>query len=72
MEELSARRRELHYLNRKRLQNNYNLVVDARGGFFFGCGLLPLCGVALTLVVDFSLLILALFLLVLLLLHFLS
>jgi hypothetical protein len=42
VKKLSARRRELHYMKRKRPQNNYNPVVDARGGFFFGCGLLPL------------------------------
>ncbi|MDQ3969729.1 MAG: hypothetical protein M3275_15210, partial [Thermoproteota archaeon] len=54
VEELSARRRELHYyINRKRLQNNYSLVVDARGGFFFGCVRCcpSLCGVALTFLV---------------------
>jgi hypothetical protein len=40
VDESSARRRELHCINRKRPQNNYNPVVNARGGF--GCELLPL------------------------------
>ncbi len=42
VEELSARRRELHFIKRKHPQNNCNIVVDARGGFLFGCELLPL------------------------------